>query len=822
MKNLLLPILLAMTTLSFAQEIPLNIVNRINEVNFIFEGKVINSEPYYTNNGGYIHTSNTVEITKILKGEIECGTIEIITKGGTIANRTIEVSHALELIEGSSGIFLCTETDRPNSIIDFYPETNLEVLEATFENQSFIRYWWNGHEINATDIWQNYDSLAQVYNVAEVITGLQFIDCKGQLFDKTHGYNTPQNDEVFPTYKQEDFDSLLNYAAFKRNNYTRIKSTESIDKIFYNLNNLVITGSTQKYLEFDITVKDNIGSKYLDQSAIRLEYDPLAFGTNIVANSNIIVTRGTLNADTNCYSPPIPSDVNPNTILIPALETVFSQCKAPILLTDQSIMHVKMKIQTCDIPNNIALVDTATFFGPSLIINYSAYADFPADTFQTSYEELAHNQIEIVPACKITITDFYPKEVAGGINDTLTIRGFQFGINRGNGNIYFKNANDAGLSEVFLDSLDYILWSDTLIKIRVPSYDSVVIFGTAYKNQPAGTGFFRISNNIGDTVTSSVPLKIKFSVANDSRKKAYVISPRTIFNKKITFHCSNEVANYAGGAMKSVIEKALKDWTCLTGIDWEMGNDTLYTDSMATEDNLCIITFENLNSNALAQAIGYKAVCNFVPDSSSVYYEMDIAIDTNNLFSMDTISSSIPPGHLDFYSIILHELGHAHNLKHVIGINEIMHYGISPQQIRRDLEFNYSCDEGGNWVIDFSTDTINNLVNNCSMENINANPITPCSHLSIEEIGEKTETFKIFPNPFTETLNISFNSLLSEKIDVNLFDLTGKLIFNKKYSVNNGENSIIINTNYLLDGAYIITIHDKVNSQSFKLIKNGH
>ena len=88
-------------------------------------------------------------------------------------------------------------------------------------------------------------------------------------------------------------------------------------------------------------------------------------------------------------------------------------------------MHIKMKIQTCDIPNNIALVDTATFFGPSLIINYSAYAEFPADTFQTYYDELEHNQIESVPECKLTITDFYPKELAGGIKDTLTIKGFQ-------------------------------------------------------------------------------------------------------------------------------------------------------------------------------------------------------------------------------------------------------------------------------------------------------------------------------------------------------------------------------------------------------------
>lgn len=313
-----------------AQEIPINFVNRINEVNFIFEGKVIHSKPYYAHNGQYIYTSNTVEITKILKGDLKCGTIEIITKGGEIDDKKLEVSHSLELLKGSSGIFLCSETNRPLSIVDFYPETNPEKLEATFETQSFIRYWWDGHHINAADIWQNYDSLALVYNVTEVISGLSFIDCEAKISHTYVNVSIDNTEEDFPVYSKEDFDELINYAEFKRNNYTREDISKSNSEIFYNLSNLIITGTTQKYLEFDVTVKDNLGTKFLDQSAIRLEYNPSAFGNNIVANNNIIVTRGTLNADTNCYSAPIPSDVNNNTILIPALETVFSQCKAPI------------------------------------------------------------------------------------------------------------------------------------------------------------------------------------------------------------------------------------------------------------------------------------------------------------------------------------------------------------------------------------------------------------------------------------------------------------------------------------------------------------
>ena len=162
MKKKLLIILGLMPIMNFVlgQEIPIDIIERVNNVNYIFEGEIISSEPYYSNNGTYIRTSNTVNITKRLKGDIECGSIEIITNGGTLNSTTLEISHSLELAVGSRGIFLCNDTQRPISTIDFYPETNPEVLEATYENQSFIRYWWDGQGVNAADLWNNYDSLA--------------------------------------------------------------------------------------------------------------------------------------------------------------------------------------------------------------------------------------------------------------------------------------------------------------------------------------------------------------------------------------------------------------------------------------------------------------------------------------------------------------------------------------------------------------------------------------------------------------------------------------------------------------------------------------
>ena len=194
MKKLsVLSVLILTLNFVFGQEIPISIVDRLNSVNFIFEGTVIHSEAYYNSNGTYIYTSNTVEISRILKGGIECGTIEIITYGGQVGGESIEVSHTLQLIEGSMGIFLCDETDSPLSIVDFYPETNVEKLEATFENQSFIRYWWDGQGINAADLWLNYDSLAAIWNAKgdnlywqhSPVLGIPYYFFKRSLYNST-------------------------------------------------------------------------------------------------------------------------------------------------------------------------------------------------------------------------------------------------------------------------------------------------------------------------------------------------------------------------------------------------------------------------------------------------------------------------------------------------------------------------------------------------------------------------------------------------------------------------------------------------------------
>ena len=79
----------------FAQEVPENLARRINRVPYIFEGRVIRSDCYWSQRQDRIYTSSTIEITKIAKGTLSCGTVEIITVGGRVGDREIDISHNL-------------------------------------------------------------------------------------------------------------------------------------------------------------------------------------------------------------------------------------------------------------------------------------------------------------------------------------------------------------------------------------------------------------------------------------------------------------------------------------------------------------------------------------------------------------------------------------------------------------------------------------------------------------------------------------------------------------------------------------------------------
>jgi len=817
---------------ALGQEIPIDIVDRINAVDYIFEGTVIKSTPYKSANGRYIYTSNTIEISKILKGDITCGTIELIANGGLVDDLWVDPSHELKLRKDCSGIFLAKGTLKELSAIDFYNETNYQKIEATFQNQSFIKYWNDGVQWRASDVWATFQDIPEVYDLAELLTGLNFVDC---------GVKTFENRVVVPeTIVTSEFD-VNGHTLQERQEYARQQQANiAYNKahfqlqgsrgggptVTYGLANMAITGSNPSYLEFDVNINDDAGTKYLYYGGVRLVYDTLVFGSNISQTTNMEVFSGDLVSDQDCYGFSYPTDLGSGDFLVNIIPTFDSQCKALVPNSPVQLFHVRMKMLNC-LPNELVMADSAFDLGPSIVLYYSTYSETPDDQSFTEYSAAQAEQTLIVPGCGPAITSFSPTVVAGGIQQILEIQGHGFGATRGTGTVFFKNANDGGNSEIACDAGDFVIgsgWSDELIKIYVPSADTTLVSGTSVPPTPAGTGPFRVVTDAGISIPSNDSLTITYSVVSDNRfapKRPGFLAPSENQNGRFIFHIDSLVATYQAGAMIPIIKKALREWSCLTGVDWIVADDAAYTTLQAPQaDSMCVFKFADLGLTAsgnqiLAENHSILDICN------GFFYnlESDILIgsDPGIVWFLDTIPTNpVPPGERDFYFAIIHELGHSHNMQHVNDPESIMYFANNSTGANRKIQLygDTPAHDGGNWVMDNSV-AHPPTVSSCYLSPISVADPGICD--GAYSVGErvKQSLISLHPNPFVASFSLS--SGIKKICGVLVFSVIGELVY--RFEQSPSATSVVDLSNFG-NGVYIVQVtltdHTSVNVRVIK------
>lgn len=87
------------------------------------------------------------------------------------------------------------------------------------------------------------------------------------------------------------------------------------------------------------------------------------------------------------------------------------------------------------------------------------------------------------------------------------------------------------------------------------------------------------------------------------------------------------------------------------------------------------------------------------------------------------------------------------------------------------------------------------------------------------ENSEISESFHIFPNPFSTQLNIIISSKSINTVHLSLTDLSGRVRMTVDEAVVEGENTVVMNTGLLNPGYYILQIRGPDYSKSFPVIK---
>lgn len=270
------------------------------------------------------------------------------------------------------------------------------------------------------------------------------------------------------------------------------------------------------------------------------------------------------------------------------------------------------------------------------------------------------------------VNSISPSIITGGTFSTLTINGSGFGNSySGNARVAFMNANDGGSTTINAPTNHIVSWSDTKIEVLVPA--------------GAGTGTVRVTGVDGTQAVSSQTLTIYYSLIDAVTGGTYSPSYLAAAGGGYTIQFSSSVFNNKPAA--NAFRRALTSWRCATFVNFS----TAYSPTSITcyngTDGVCVVAFANSGCNTpagiLAATYNFWSTCN---GTNWHIREFDIMIaNPAPLGGWNFGPGATAGGKFDFESVILHELGHAEQLGHIINASKVMHWSIGQNVDRRSL-----------------------------------------------------------------------------------------------------------------------------------------
>lgn len=351
--------------------------------------------------------------------------------------------------------------------------------------------------------------------------------------------------------------------------------------------------------------------------------------------------------------------------------------------------------------------------GPQGFINIDKQTAIANDVFNTWPANTIQNQIVLLTGTPVVdinanltkininrkraapiISSFSPTTITAGTTSLLTIKGSNFESVRDSNSVQFKNADNGGIGFIKALQYDYISWSDTMIELLVRT--------------KAGTGPIRIVSGNNGSVVSSDTLKVSFAHLNAVLGDSVGYETRHVGlngNNGLTWTMNTDFFDSTDA--KAAFVRSLERWRCGTFINW----DTLgiLNFSSIKRDNISMCAWDtnnNMPSGVLAQCFSWWSGC-FISGKVNYYVaELDIRFikkptsTTKWNYSLGTAGSK----EYHFESVATHELGHGHQLGHVINSAVVMHYSIANGQVKPNLSTNDVA--GGDYVINKSASAV--------------------------------------------------------------------------------------------------------------------
>jgi len=366
----------------------------------------------------------------------------------------------------------------------------------------------------------------------------------------------------------------------------------------------------------------------------------------------------------------------------------------------------------------------------------------------------------LVMTLNAQVNSFTPIEIIGGIGKKLSVVGTGFGASQSDSYVSFFQDNgqysDANTSKGF----KYLSWTNTKIEIEMP-----IAFSGKLRVNVNGTDYYsadtlHVMANLG--YRSANPLVYDY-LSNTNNKGGYTWYMHTTY-------WNNPLA-------KKAIEDVFKEFRCKTGVNYILAPNPS-SSNFSLDDTINLIA-----PDSSLGAVGYNerlwTSCILGSETFFNIRSQDLRMSDKQDWYFGT--GKTPAGKTKFRYVLFHELGHSLGLGHVNELGQSMYPSVSllpsDQWNERD-SITIQEKEAISYFINLSKSFSFRACGVLPLDNIK-----DCEDVyglkSDIKTPQRIENLTVYPNPVSSELSINYP--ISEKIQLRIFDLQGRLVLNTNF-----------------------------------------
>jgi hypothetical protein len=648
MKNAIFLILILLFTATsgiIAQKSEPDFQTVLQNANVIVEGQVLYKTYEKDVETGTFFTLNHLRVDKVLKGVVGKAAI-IKTEGGQIDNVCQVVSHTLQFSKGEEGLFI------------------LELVDASKANE--FKLARNANKV--VKIKFDRDREGFDFNANLPIKSWR------QFYETVSSFCQPGQQTI---KKQSIPENLVDV------------------EICFLLANPIVQFASQS-VQFDVYAKSNIAGVKFSDASIEIKYPTDVFGGSVVSNGNLQASKEIV-ASNPAYVLSTQDLANDRFGI-----EIGTDCHKYEDSYSLSTDYEKLVRITMVVENWAALLNWQS---------QSIQAIGSAKYFETVYRCADFSRIcfdyrlDFAP-CNITSVKVAP--FAAGILQTITFEGSSFGGNLGQNplaKVDIPNAEDGGTTNIVLSGADqdYVVnWQDNEVVLRISS----MAYGS--QQQTMGSGLWKITPNfISSTDFCSIVVDIDFALLNNSdngteKMIGLALIPTTdnpdaalewYIDDGINLDPVLQANGVTFAGVEQVAIQAFCDWGTSAGIEFRYMGPLNNANNNSDKKNA--LFFGNPGGSSLAQTttVFNPNICDDDPIFRGRFLEFNINVDKQRKWYTST-NTAIGAGQEDLYSVLIHEIGHGHLLKHAMDTDpdngtdddRTMFFRLTSNQIKRQIE----------------------------------------------------------------------------------------------------------------------------------------